>query len=166
MTLPSPVELTALGTTAAVGAGLVVWLLHDVRLALYLGLAAGALFLAAGVAHTYKQQGVDEQAPVIAKLKADLATQTQLSAQAQADVTRIRAAYSQQDAAIAKLRDDEAAAKSQAQQAIARISANAARYETQILSLKAMANSPTQGDACVQADDILRGLAAGRLRDP
>lgn len=170
MTLPSPAELTALGTAFAVGAGLVVWLMHDVQLALYLGFAAGTCFLSAGVAHSYKQQGVDDQlstdTPIIARLRNDLATQTQLSAQAQADVTRIIAAYSDQDKAIVMLREQEAVAKAQAAAAIAKASADSARYATKILAMQEMALAPTTGDMCAQTDDVLRALAADRLRNP
>lgn len=60
MNLPSPLELSTLAVSCAILAGLAIFLLHTVRIAVILGAVAGILFICAGVAHGYKQQGVDE----------------------------------------------------------------------------------------------------------
>lgn len=128
MTLPSPLELSALGTAFAVAAGLIAWLLHDIKLALYVGVAAGACFLAAGVAHTYKQQGVDEQLasdkPVMeratAQLKADtdsfnqiaqLETERKAENERQASLMRSRLADDAVHAAALDVQRDNAEAE-------------------------------------------------------
>jgi hypothetical protein len=113
MTLPTPTELTALAISLAVLAGLSAYFLPGtgVRLAMYLGAAAAACFLAAGVAHTYKQQGVDAQAakdgPVMQaaadQLKADVVALNEI-----ARIERERKADNERDAAI--LRSSIAAA--------------------------------------------------------
>jgi len=68
MNLPSPLEISALAAGCAALAALAIFLLHSVRIAVILGMAAGVLFLCAGVAHGYKEQGSDE---VQAKWDAD-----------------------------------------------------------------------------------------------
>lgn len=57
MFLPTPLEMTALGTTALIGAGLVMWLLHSVRFAAILFAISMMLFGAAAVANGYEAIG-------------------------------------------------------------------------------------------------------------
>lgn len=60
MSLPSPLELSALGASLLVLAGLAIFLLHALRIAIILGIAGAFVLSCAGVAHGYKQQGADE----------------------------------------------------------------------------------------------------------
>lgn len=165
MTLPTPVELTAFATAAAIGAGLVVWLLKDLTLAMYLGIASAALFLAAGVAHTYKQQGVDEQtaidAPIIKQLKTDLDTE-------KANVATLEGALAEQSKAINDLHLAALAAQAAAAKATAAADAANRRESAARAAAQAIATgppSPSKGEACEKADDVLRGLAAVLLRN-
>ena len=61
--LPSPLAMTALGTALVVGAGLLIFFLHMVKLAFYLGIAGGVLLFAASVAYGYEIKGEDKLRP-------------------------------------------------------------------------------------------------------
>jgi hypothetical protein len=101
--LPTPLEMTALGTALIVGAGLVFWFLKSVQIAMYMALAAGALFLCATVAYGYEQLG---EAKIQPKLDAALAQLAKLDAEA----TQFRSdAMVARDAAVATIRSKNAA---------------------------------------------------------
>ena len=58
MILPSPLALTALGTTLIVGAGLIFWFIKPmIKIALVMGLVGGFLLACAGVAYGYEEMG-------------------------------------------------------------------------------------------------------------
>jgi hypothetical protein len=101
--LPTPLEMTALGTALIVGAGLVFWFLKSVQIAMYMALAAGALFLCATVAYGYELAG---EAKIQPKLDAALAQLAKLDAEA----TQFRSdAMVARDAAVATIRSKNAA---------------------------------------------------------
>jgi hypothetical protein len=166
MTLPTPTELTVLATTVAIAAGLVAFFLRDFRLALEIGLVAGALFLAAGVAHTYKQQGVDDQVTIDKPL---LAAQVQLTETYKAAnaknleaVASLTKAYHDQDVAIANLEAVTRAARAQTAAAWAKAEKDAAGYTAAAARFQArMLQPPDGGDECEEADSVLREVTGG-----
>lgn len=167
MTLPTPLELTAAGVGFGAIAGLVAWLLPGgARLALYAGIAAALCFTAAGVAHTYKQQGVVAQkaadAPVIKAANDRADTASKAKDTALADLASLRGAYAVQDQHVAALGEQAAQLEQERDAALARIAPIVRRYETQILTLKEMSATPAApGKACDEADAILRGSQVG-----
>jgi hypothetical protein len=166
--LPSPTALASIGAALLVLAGLVVWLLKDIKLAAYIGVAAGACFLAATVAHTYKAQGDAaaraELTPKIVEAQTRADTSAKVATMAQADLAAMRAAYAVQDKAVADQSAAAATARAAADAAIAKASADAKRYQATISTLRTLAATPTKGDACAQADSVLRALAADSVR--
>jgi hypothetical protein len=165
MTLPTPLELTAAGVGFGAIAGLIAWLLPGgARLAIYAGMAAALCFTAAGVAHTYKQQGVDAQkaddAPIIQAANDRANAATKAKDTALADIASLRGAYAVQDQHVAAL--GAALEQSEAETAAAKAKGDAAaqRYETARLTFAAMIGVPSKPEeACANADRVLRGLA-------
>lgn len=80
MTLPSPLEIGAIGSALIVGAGLVVFFLKAFEMAMLLGAAGGALIVVAGLLSQYVQMGDDRRAaedrPIIEQKDAELAACT------------------------------------------------------------------------------------------
>lgn len=64
MTLPSPLEIGAIGSALIVGAGLVFFFLKAFEMAMLLGAAGGALIVVAGLLSQYVQMGDDKRAAV------------------------------------------------------------------------------------------------------
>jgi hypothetical protein len=169
MTLPTPLELSAAGTGLAVLAGLVVWLLKDLKLALYLGLAAGACYLASGVALTYKRQGIDAQkaddAPIIQAANDRAATAAKAKDTALADLANLRNAYAAQDHGLAELQTQADAATARANAAVAGKDAAVSKYETARLAFAVAMSTPSKPEeSCANADSALRRLS-GLVRD-
>jgi hypothetical protein len=165
MTLPTPVELTAAGIGFGAIAGLVAWLLPGgARLAIYAGMAAALCFTAAGVAHTYKQQGVDaqkaEDAPVIKAANDRADTAAKAKDTALADLASLRGAYAVQDQHVAAL--GAALEQSEAETAAAKAKGDdaARKYETARLTFAEMIGVQSKPEeACANADRVLRALA-------
>lgn len=64
MTLPSPLEIGAIGSALLVGAGLVFFFLKAFEMSMLLGAAGGALIVVAGLLSQYVQMGDDRRAAV------------------------------------------------------------------------------------------------------
>lgn len=130
MTLPSPLEIGAIGSALIVGAGLVFFFLKAFEMAMLLGAAGGALIVVAGLLSQYVQMGDDRRAaedkPMMDRKDADLAAcsidkKTALDANVslQTDVERIKREQAAQNAAVDELkkRTDEAIDRSAKAQA-------------------------------------------------
>jgi len=105
--LPSPLELTALGGMALVGAGLVFWFLKGfIKIAMILAIAGAVLLGAASIAYGYENLGKDSMRPQIAALESKIendaaraesfradavAAQTKLDAAAKASAVQLAA---------------------------------------------------------------------------
>lgn len=167
MTLPSPAEFTAWGIGLSVGAGLLAYFAGSIRLAAYAGVAAAFCFMAAGIAHTYKEQGVTEQKQetdaVAARLKVAQAT----IANVQQDMDALQHAFESQELAMHQLVDLSA----EYRDAIAKMKTNyaaaKAALDAKLALLQALMNQPagTFDEDAHAADTILRDLADDRLRD-
>ena len=79
MMLPSPLAMTALGTALIVGAGLIFFFLHVIRIALIVGAIGAVLLFAAGIAFGYERMG---EAKIQPQLDAALAKLSKLDAEA------------------------------------------------------------------------------------
>ena len=107
MTLPSPAELTVIGTALCIGAGLVLFFLKSPSLALDLGIAGAVVLGAATIAYGYYEMGADSIKPQVVALQKQIADANALAVsfreQAVAAVARLEASTKAKNDAIAKL---------------------------------------------------------------
>lgn len=93
MTLPTPLELGAIGGAMITGAVLLFIFVKVFEAAIIIGALGGALILFAGIASGYKQMGVDAQLaidkPVLAACVTDKTTAVNANVSLQADVKRM-----------------------------------------------------------------------------
>jgi cell division protein FtsB len=110
VTLPSPAELTVIGTALCIGAGLVLFFLKSPSLALDLGIAGAVVLGAATIAYGYYAMGEDHIKPQVVALQKQIADANALAVsfreQAVAAVARLEASTKAKNDAIAKLTTD------------------------------------------------------------
>jgi hypothetical protein len=110
VTLPSPAELTVIGTALCIGAGLVLFFLKSPSLALDLGIAGAVVLGAATIAYGYYAMGEDHIKPQVVALQKQIADANALAVsfreQAVAAVARLEASTKAKNDAITKLTTD------------------------------------------------------------
>lgn len=174
MSLPSPIELGALGTTLLIAAGALFYFVPAmIKLAAIIGAAGGAAILSAGLAAGYESHGVDKQLakdkPIMAACVTDKETAISANVTLAASIEPIKAERVQQNLAVKTWQDlaVKAIAQRDALQRQNKPKTDDLAKESEMARARAFATTP-EGLTCEKqlsdVTDRLRAVATDQLR--
>ena len=173
MTLPTPLELGAIGTAMITGAIVLFIFLKVFEASIILGALGAAMLVCAGVASGYKKMGVDAQLaidkPIMAACATDRDKAIAANVSLQGDVKRMGEEQAAQNEAVNALRERTEAAIARSAKAQSGNAAKVRMLESDQAMIFKQAAGALKGLSCPQVvtklTDELHGLAVREFGD-